>query len=149
MSTLQLVGVTVSQGSGELKQSKTPLHFSELSHCNICDMKGGQGNKSNPRKHLVKRKINLKAEERTVYDSSPAAATANVSTASGKKKKKKMLKPRCLTRGFNIFWQFISWLDKLLLEINILVALKIGLTFHNWNYIVNVNRTQLCGNTSV
>lgn len=39
-------------------------------------MKGGQGNKSNLRKRLVKHKINLKAEERTVYDGSPAAANS-------------------------------------------------------------------------
>lgn len=57
-------------------------------------MKGGQGNKSNLRKHLVKHKINLKAEERTVYDSSPAAATANVSTASGGRRR----------RSWNLKW---------------------------------------------
>lgn len=59
-----------------LTQSRTGFHFSELSNCNIWNMKAGQGNKSNLRKRLVKHKINLKAEERTVYDGSPAAANS-------------------------------------------------------------------------
>lgn len=88
-----------------LTQSKTRLHFSELSNCNIWNMKAGQGNKSNLRKRLVKHKINLKAEERTVYDGSPAAATANVSTASGEKKKK--LKPQVRRRQIHPHLQLI------------------------------------------
>ena len=63
------------------KRLKVWLHFSkcdaDYARCNICDAKckASGRNTSNLRKHLVKHKIFLKAEECTIFDSLRSTAT--------------------------------------------------------------------------
>ncbi len=67
------------QGS-MVHRSKVGLHFSKINaddvRCNICDAKSkaGQGNTSKLRNHLLKKKIYLKANDCTIFDSLKANA---------------------------------------------------------------------------
>ncbi|KAL7395231.1 hypothetical protein ABVT39_012723 [Epinephelus coioides] len=76
----------------ERKRLKVWLHISksdaDYTRCNICDTKckASYGNTSNLRKHLVKHKVFLKADDCTVFDSLKVKATSpsiSTPTASG------------------------------------------------------------------
>ncbi|XP_059210462.1 serine protease FAM111A-like [Centropristis striata] len=78
-----VIGGSVNKASmAERKPSKVWLHFSkcdaDYARCNICDVKckASSGNTSNLRKHLVKHKIFLKAEECRIFDSLRSTATS-------------------------------------------------------------------------
>ncbi len=71
---------TTTRQHGPLVKSMARLHFSKINgdnaRCNICDAKSkaGQSDTSNPKKHLVKNKIYLKAEDCTIFESLKANA---------------------------------------------------------------------------